>query len=249
MMGNSTTIEGWEKDKAATLVRRGKIREIKFPYNLGSKRKNIEAVLGKNPLLWCWPTVTPGTGLRYPLAAGDDLEDAAPWPPADPYDSRIVDETNPNYEFTLPASPWTYDNESVNPNLQATNSRLRTQSQRRKPPTTEPISSVPPYHPDYRPPGIVATTSPRHDQESSGSEMYDDEEDDYTGKGKRTLVRRGSEGYEVRPVDREEMLRRYLDDRGEEPDRYQRYVPEPPSESESGEDDDDETPLGNTRTT
>lgn len=30
--GNSTTIEGWEKDKVATLVRRGKIREIKYPY-------------------------------------------------------------------------------------------------------------------------------------------------------------------------------------------------------------------------
>lgn len=31
-MGNSTTIEGWEKDKVATLVRRGKIAEIKYPY-------------------------------------------------------------------------------------------------------------------------------------------------------------------------------------------------------------------------
>jgi hypothetical protein len=30
--GNSTTIEGWEKDKVATLVRRGKIHDIKYPY-------------------------------------------------------------------------------------------------------------------------------------------------------------------------------------------------------------------------
>ena len=30
--GNSTTIEGWEKDKVAKLVRKGKIREIKYPY-------------------------------------------------------------------------------------------------------------------------------------------------------------------------------------------------------------------------
>lgn len=30
--GNSTTIEAWEKDKVATLVRRGKISEIKYPY-------------------------------------------------------------------------------------------------------------------------------------------------------------------------------------------------------------------------
>jgi hypothetical protein len=26
--GNSTTIEGWEKDRVATLVRRGKIKEV-----------------------------------------------------------------------------------------------------------------------------------------------------------------------------------------------------------------------------
>jgi hypothetical protein len=29
LMGNSTTIEGWEKDKAATLIRRGQIREVR----------------------------------------------------------------------------------------------------------------------------------------------------------------------------------------------------------------------------
>lgn len=29
---NTTTIERWEKDKVATLVRRGKIQEIKYPY-------------------------------------------------------------------------------------------------------------------------------------------------------------------------------------------------------------------------
>jgi|SRR5882762_6457767 hypothetical protein len=28
LLGNSTTIEGWEKDKVATLVRRGKMREV-----------------------------------------------------------------------------------------------------------------------------------------------------------------------------------------------------------------------------
>lgn len=30
--GNNTTIERWEKDKVATMVRRGKIKEIKYPY-------------------------------------------------------------------------------------------------------------------------------------------------------------------------------------------------------------------------
>ena len=32
VLGNTTTIEGWEKDKVATLIRRGKIRQVKFPY-------------------------------------------------------------------------------------------------------------------------------------------------------------------------------------------------------------------------
>ena len=44
--------------------------QIKFPYNLGMRR-NIEAVLGPNPLMWCCPTVPPGNGLKYPLADGD----------------------------------------------------------------------------------------------------------------------------------------------------------------------------------
>jgi hypothetical protein len=29
---NTTTVEGWEKDKVTRLVRRGKISEVKFPY-------------------------------------------------------------------------------------------------------------------------------------------------------------------------------------------------------------------------
>jgi len=71
ILGNTTTIEGWEKDKVATLIRRGKIRRIKFPYNIGARR-NIESMLGTNPLLWCCPNVGPfGTGLKYQLAEGD----------------------------------------------------------------------------------------------------------------------------------------------------------------------------------
>ena len=53
----------------------------------------------------------------------------------------------------------------------------------------------------------------------------------------RSIVRRGSEGYEVRPVNREEILRRYIEDQGQEMGRYQTYVPEP--ESEGSEDLDD----------
>jgi hypothetical protein len=39
--------------------------------NLGSRR-NIESMLGTNPLLWCCPNVGPlGTGLKYQLAESE----------------------------------------------------------------------------------------------------------------------------------------------------------------------------------
>ncbi|KAI0354615.1 zf-DHHC-domain-containing protein [Trametes cingulata] len=227
LLGNSTTIEGWEKDKVATLVRRGRIREIKFPYNLGMRR-NIDAVLGPNPLTWCCPSVPPqGDGLKYPLADGDD-SGGEEWPPRDPEAYEYPD-ADPNYKFQLPASPWTYENGSLNPELQPSNT-----TRRRKPPAAQgPYSSVPPYHPDYN-----ADESQRH-YPPSDSEDDDDENDDAVGRP-REFVRRGSEGYEVRPIDREALLRRYVEDRTAEPGRYHLYVPDPPSEPESGPEAEDE---------
>ncbi|KAG8680641.1 Palmitoyltransferase, partial [Ceratobasidium sp. 395] len=66
---NQTTIEGWEKDKVATLIRRGKIRELKFPYHLGALT-NFRAVLGERVWLWCWPQRMRGSGLSFPVAEG-----------------------------------------------------------------------------------------------------------------------------------------------------------------------------------
>lgn len=34
MLTNTTTIESWEKDKVATLIRRGKIHEVNVQYSL-----------------------------------------------------------------------------------------------------------------------------------------------------------------------------------------------------------------------
>ena len=51
-------------------------------------------------------------------------------------------------------------------------------------------------------------------------------------------VREGSEGYEVKPVDREEILRRYILSRGEEAGHYQRYISEPHSQSELQSEDE-----------
>jgi len=105
-MRNTTTIEAHQKDTVATLVRRGKLSEVRIPYssngnflidhflgqipirefinplastiakysytlqNLGARR-NVASILGPNPLFWCWPSPTPGTGLKYQLADGD----------------------------------------------------------------------------------------------------------------------------------------------------------------------------------
>ena len=41
--------------------------QVKFPYDLG-RRRNIDAVLGNNPLLWCMSKPMHGTGLRFEMA-------------------------------------------------------------------------------------------------------------------------------------------------------------------------------------
>ncbi|KAI0778969.1 zf-DHHC-domain-containing protein [Trametes elegans] len=225
MLGNSTTIEGWEKDKVATLVRRGRIREIKFPYNLGMRR-NIEAVLGPNPLLWCCPTVPPGNGLKYPIAEGDDSPAGEEWPPRDP-EAYVYPDPPANHQFELPPSPWTYANGALNPDLRPSATRRR---------HTGPHAAVPPYHPDYQAP------TDGEDDEDDGEDAYADAN---VGRP-REFVRRGSEGVEVRAIDREAMLRQWVEDRAAEPGRYRRYVPDPPSEPESGSDAEDEVPLAST---
>ncbi|KAI0726908.1 zf-DHHC-domain-containing protein [Fomitopsis betulina] len=221
---NTTTIEGWEKDKVATLVRRGRIHEIKFPYHLGIWR-NICSVLGNSPLFWCWPIPAQGTGLKYELAEGDD-PNAETWPPEDPSRIQPMPEPDPNYKFQLPASPWTYENGSVNPYLQPSNTRRRHSTH------NGPFSAVPPYHPDYREPEAVVPYDP-----ASSSE------DEYDEAGKNVKVRRGSEGLEVKPVNREQMFERLVEDRTQESGRYNYYNPEISSESETEEDPDDSVPL------
>ncbi|KAJ3567336.1 hypothetical protein NP233_g6433 [Leucocoprinus birnbaumii] len=224
LLSNTTTIERWEKDKAATMVRRGKISEIKFPYNLG-RRRNIEAVLGKNPSMWCCPTRPPGSGLKYELSNKDGS--TVSWPPRDPEQHKPD-----NYDHLKSSDPWTYGNDTLNPSLQPTNSyRRRISSKSRD--SCIPHDRVPPYHPDY---SKGETYQPVDDDDedslvSSSGELSDD--DMPLGHDR---VRRGSEGYEVRPVSREQMLRQYLESVGEDYDRYIKYIPQPDSQSETEED-------------
>lgn len=106
----------------------------------------------------------------------------------------------------------------MNPDLEPYNSRRR-EAKRQPKRLVAGVSSLPPYHPDYQ------GAEPVYDTPESSSG-----EDDYARK---PLVRASSEGYEVRPVDREDLLHRYLAEIGEEPGRYHRYIPTPTSESES----------------
>ncbi|KAG6837652.1 hypothetical protein H0H93_004928 [Arthromyces matolae] len=217
LLGNSTTIEGWEKNKVATLVRRGKIHE-----NLGRKR-NLESVLGTNKLLWCWPGPAIGNGLNFEVTNNDDhLED---WPPSDP--SAAYYEMQEEHQFVLPSTPWTFENDDINPHLEAFNSQRRTAMKRRKPQRGHGESSLPPYHPDYE---------ERVDEHLESAAESSDEEYD----SPRRVVRTGSEGYEVRPVDREELLRRYLQENGHEFGRYKYYIP---THHDDDDDSDSDTPL------
>lgn len=138
-------------------------------------------------------------------------------------------------------SPWTYENGSVNPNLIPSNgARLR--AKKRGPPNEDMdgVYNLPPYHPDFQEGGMQ---QPQYYEEDMDGESDDDEETDAYFDSNRPRVRRGSEGYEVLPIDREEMLRRYMEEMNEaSQDKYVRYVPEPDSESE--EDSGDDRPLG-----
>jgi len=135
----------------------------------------------------------------------------------------------------MPESPWTYENGDVNPELVPSNAR------RRKGRNMDGVYNLPPYHPDFQ-----EGASYPDDAYSEGSE--DDTEEEYphfSSNSGKVHVRRGSEGYEVRPpASREEMLRRYMEELNQVPDRYVRYVPEPHSESEDEEDEEDNVPLG-----
>jgi hypothetical protein len=145
---------------------------------------------------------------------GTELQEA--WPPRDP--------TEHQNEWTQPSSPWTYETNGPNPILVPSNTHLRS---RRPTPTGPGASALPPYHPDYEPP--------------------DDADDDDNGEKyaeyERARVRRGSEGYEVRTIDREGLLAEFIANRAQEEGRYRRYVPEPPSEPDSSESgwEDEET--------
>ncbi|KAG8691826.1 Palmitoyltransferase [Ceratobasidium sp. 423] len=235
LASNQTTIEGWEKDKVATLVRKGKIHDVKFPYHLGTRR-NIRAVLGESTWLWCWPQRMRGTGLSFPVADGTDPGTQFEWPPKDPnvYKDRNLS-TATALKERLQGSPWTYGNDGFNPALR-----------------NRGASNHPPYHPSYQPndPSPQPTGSIDPDQQfdheydsvstsSSPSRASSEYEVDISAE-RNVRTRRGSEGWEVRPLTNEEIVQRYAQSRGLET----RAGVETGPDQDEGEDEGENGSLG-----
>lgn len=171
-------------------------------------------------------------------------------------------EEDPNFVFKLPDSPWTYTNGSLNPSLhpKASSKTITTSTTRRRKQKRDPaVSNVPPYHPDY---GKPQQPSPESDTSwDDTSEEEEDEDDnsksraknvddgyDYSITSSGLRQRRGSEGYEVRPIDREALLEQHVAETTAEPGRYHWYVPtregaETSSEEEEGEDEDEDVSV------
>ncbi|GAA5868652.1 hypothetical protein JCM8547_003769 [Rhodosporidiobolus lusitaniae] len=248
---NTTTIEGWEKDKVASLKRRGKIREYRYPYHLGY-HANIQSVLGSNVLLWCWPQRAPGTGLSYPTAVGTNAKDQLTWPPRDDhvpqrrrkprppppdaaftYGSGLDPSLRPSASSTTttrrrnrPAAaaraPWQEDDrESDEEQYRAWAARPAEEAEQEKQPYGEDEDDVPLGTLAARQravclggdPGVVeedeeidrlpaphssALSHPFPTSSSATAESYKEVDDDLDPY--RTVrIRRGSEGYEIRP--------------------------------------------------
>ena len=150
--------------------------------------------------------------LSPPLALADDIEQYS-WPPKDP-----LREGRETRKARLPGSdPFTYGNNTFNPALKPGNSAtLR---------AAHTVRAHPPWHPDFDkrddddgeqeedaaqaagvdtgetciPPGMVSAAPDFRAQDDGehSSSCSEDEEDERTMT--RSRVRRGSEGYEVRP--------------------------------------------------
>jgi len=152
------------------------------------------------------------------LPLGEDAALPISWPPEQ-------HEPN-NYDHLQSSSPWTYGHDALNPALEPTSSsRRRFISKSRD--SRIPHDKVPPYHPDHDRGEKYQPENHADDSSLSSSDVEDDVPLGVIQNGESGRVRRGSEGYEVQPVSREQMLRQYLESVGED---YDKYIPEVESE-------------------
>src|ERR1700733_8131531 len=176
------------------------------------------------------------------------------WPPRDPIPNtnphRPAKPTRSQRRFKLPESPWTYDGDGFNPDLQPSNAlRQRnlnggddddSESEDNRPLAHH--YNVPPYHPSYRP---VSDESPHRSRSATSfSEGSEGSAADFGPVVKpdasdRVAARMGPEGWEVRQPgfradDEDEVVdNKQIFDVIKAPDRYRRYVSEHSSTEES----------------
>lgn len=73
-----TEIETWEIQRVQSLVRRGFVRDVEFPYDI-DPWTNLYHAWG-NPLLWLWPWgLAPGDGMHF--EKNEVVDDGSVWPP------------------------------------------------------------------------------------------------------------------------------------------------------------------------
>ncbi|KAG0257789.1 Palmitoyltransferase [Actinomortierella ambigua] len=88
LVNNTSTIEVWEIEKVNKMIKAGKMRKTKFPYDLGCRR-NYRQVLGPSLWMCLWPQKMRGTGLEYEVM--DDKLAALLWPPREYQASKRQD--------------------------------------------------------------------------------------------------------------------------------------------------------------
>jgi len=155
------------------------------------------------------------------------------WPPKDP--ETYGHSVGPRLSGK---SPFTYGN-GFNPSLQPSNGQLRSR-----------------LHPTTEEEDRMTSSTPSRESFSSNEYLLNDdrnhEVDELGVPNGNVRVRRGSEGWEVRPtnMDREEIVQRYLASRGleedsprpiidptQKPGRYRLYVPEAHDESDESDEE------------
>ncbi|GAA5869031.1 hypothetical protein JCM3774_002454 [Rhodotorula dairenensis] len=232
---NTTTIESWEKDRAISLKRRGKIREYRYPYHLGYV-PNVQAVLGRNLLWWMWPQPTPGDGLSFPVAVGTSPSHQLDWPPRDEFaparrkQARRPPPAEQAFTYGSGLNPALLGSHAQGANVAQVVRGLRHRSQgpaalssdrsagedhpasdsgSSYDSTTTPGSSEAGVEDDDVPLGQLAARRTRQAAARVGmgactedvvlNEELDGEDDEDLAPGRSVRIRRGSEGYEIRP--------------------------------------------------
>ncbi|KAF9282481.1 Palmitoyltransferase [Mortierella alpina] len=90
MASNTSTIEVWEQEKVEAMIKKGKLRMTKFPYDVGCFR-NYRQVLGPRIWFWLWPQQMAGSGTEFDVM--DDKDAALIWPPREYQTSKRQDRT------------------------------------------------------------------------------------------------------------------------------------------------------------